>query len=245
MNLINLVWNEIIKEFHNTYYFKWQWIGEFITLIIFYNFLSFLAKESVNSITYGIWFYSVLIIGDISGKISIEMRTGTLEQIYLSSFSTITLFLAKIIASILRAMLIVIIFLSIFWSLGYANFSSINFNILLFSLGITPSLLGISLFMGGLTVVQKDVSWLMNILNNGFLFLSGIFIPIENFSLKIQMISLTSPVTLAVRAVQENQNLFTYFENVIVINLIYFILGIVFFLFSEKKAQKNGVLEYY
>jgi hypothetical protein len=65
-----------------------------------------LTQKTEAGVAYGIWFYSVLIIGDISGKVSLKMRSGTFEQIYLSSIPIPMIFLSKIITSIFRAFII-------------------------------------------------------------------------------------------------------------------------------------------
>src|SRR5690242_18248310 len=126
MKLLKIIWNEIKKEFFNTWSYKWQWIGEFVSLIAFFFFLRALTQEvQMTGVSYCIWFYSVLIIGDISGKISMEMRSGTFEQIYLSSISPWVLFISKVIASILRALAVAAFFLALLGLAGYINSSSI------------------------------------------------------------------------------------------------------------------------
>jgi ABC-2 type transport system permease protein len=243
MKFLKIIWNEIKKEFFNTWSYKWQWIGEFVSLIAFFFFLSALTQEiRMTGVSYCIWFYSVLIIGDISGKISMEMRSGTFEQIYLSSIPPSVLFISKVIASIFRAFVIVAFFLTSLGLAGYINISSINFRVISALLCITPGLFGISFFIGGLTIILKDVSWLTNIINNSFLFLSGVFLSIRSLPIALQKISSMIPTTQAVILVNQNQLDFNNLLITIVTNLLYFGMGIFFFFFCERKAKTKGIL---
>lgn len=242
---LKIVWNEIKKEFFSTWSYKWQWLGECISLISFFFFLNALSQEiRMTGVSYCIWFYSVLIIGDMSGKISMEMRSGTFEQLYLSSISPSFLFVSKIIVSIIRSFSIISIFLLFFYMTGYVNIHSISFKVILSLLCISPGLVGISFFIGGLTILLKDVSWLINIINNSFLFLSGIFLSPESLPKSFQRISASIPTTQAIRISQEQIDVCNL-VTVLVINLAYFVIGISMFFFCERKAKNNGILGYY
>lgn len=241
--LFNIVWNEIKKEFLNTWSYRWQWFGEFISLFAFFFFLNMLTQKTEAGVAYGIWFYSVLIIGDISGKVSLEMRSGTFEQIYLSSIPIPMIFLSKIITSIFKAFIIMTTLLMLFWTFGYVHLSYFNYNIFYALMMITPGLFGISLLIGGLTILLKDTGWLINIINNGFLFLSGIFLPLDSLPHQLQKISSMIPTTQAISSLNEFS--LNDFFMIMILNFSYLGLGIFCFFLCERKAKIKGILGHY
>ena len=108
---------------------------------------------------------------------------------------------------------------------------------------VTPGLFGISLLIGGLTILLKDTGWLINIVNNGFLFLSGIFLPLDSFPHQLQKISSMIPTTQAISSLNEIS--LNDFFMIMIINLSYLGLGIFCFFLCEKKAKIKGILGHY
>lgn len=245
MMFFKIVGNEIKKEILTAWSYRFQWFGEFLSLLIFFIFLIALAREKqVAGISYCLWFYSILIVGDISGKISTEMRSGTFEQIYLSAIPIPFLLLAKVFSAIVRSFIIMASLFILIWSLGYINISNINYLSLAFILLIiTPGLLGLSLFLGGLTILLKDTGWMLNILNNSLLFLSGIFMPIESLPTWLQYVSDLSLITQAIEFIKVSDH--SNESHLLVISFFYLFLGIIVFLFCEKKAKLKGSLGHY
>lgn len=241
--IINCVLNEIKKEFLYTLSYKWQWVGEFISLFAFFFFLSLFNPKSEASVAYGIWFYSILLIGDISGKVSIEMRSGTFEQLYLSSIPIPILFMSKAATSIFRAFIIMSSLLILFFMFGFFDLSFLNIKIFFVLMMITPGLFGISLIVGGLTILLKDAGWLVNVINNVILFLSGIFLPLDSLPHNLQKISLMIPTTQAINSL--NNFAVNNFVASTFVNFTYLGLGIIFFILCERNAKKRGVMGYY
>ncbi len=247
MKFLRLLRNEIEKEVATTLSYRSQWVGEFLSLIIFYLFLSKLPdKLELSVLSYSLWFYSMLIVGDISGKISSEMRLGTLEQIYLSTYSVIHLLTAKIIASIARCGLLMFCLLLILTINSYANALYIpDLFFFLALLCITPGLFGISLLIGGITLIIKDAGWVVNVVNNSMLFLSGLFLSIEVFPHWVQKLSFAIPTTQAITLIHKKNILVMDWVIASCISLTYFLLGITFFFVCDKKAKAKGSLGHY
>lgn len=240
---IKIIWNEIKKEILTSWSYRLQWLGEFLSLLIFFMFLINLTEEKqIAAISYCLWFYSILIIGDISGKISTEMKSGTLEQIYLSIIPIPFLFFTKVISSIVRASLIMGGLFILLWGLGYLAIFNLPIKIVVFATAlITPGLFGLSLILGGLTILLKDIGWIINIVNNSLLFLSGIFIPLKTFPQWLQHIAQTSLITKAVEIINNNSitsNWFLLFIN----SFCYLLFGFIIFLCCEKRAKLTGTL---
>jgi ABC-2 type transport system permease protein len=242
---LRILWNEIKKEMLTAWSYRLQWLGEFLSLIVFFVFLIVVAKEKqIAGISYCLWFYSILIIGDMSGKISVEMRSGTFEQIYLSVIPIPLLLLAKLISSIVRSFIIMISLFSLISILGYINLLDVPIlKLSLVMLIVTPGLLGLSLLLGGLTILLKDVGWVINLINNSLLFLSGIFLPLESFPRWLQHASKLSIVTQSVEIIRTNGPTSELF--VIIISFIYLVIGFLSFHYCEKKAKLTGRLGHY
>ena len=240
-----ILWNEIKKEILTAWSYKLQWLGEFVSLLILFIFLVSLTKEKqIAGVSYCLWFYSILIIGDISGKISMEMRSGTFEQIYLSAIPIPFLLFAKVVSSIVRSFVIMSSLFSFIWVLGYITLSSLPIMRLTYVMFlITPGLFGLSLLLGGLTILLKDVGWMLNIINNSLLFLSGIFMPIESLPIWLQHVSHISLITNSIELIKVN-----HFNNelpLFMLSLIYLVFGGGIFLYCEKKAKLRGCLGHY
>jgi hypothetical protein len=241
--LLKLFGNEIIKELKITLTYKFQWFGELLAISIYYFYLShanFTTHFSIDG--YFIWFYSIILIGDLGGKIANEMKMGTFEQNYLSVFSLKTLFAAKLSASLIRATAILLVLQILFYT-SSNNFVSIQaFFVLLLLL---PSLIGIAFFLAGLTVLFKEIGWLSNILNNSLLFLSGIFISMELFPIWIHNFSLLFPTTLAKLILSSSSILEFPLKIYLLQSLLYPLLGSLVLIFSERQARKSGAISNY
>lgn len=240
---IKVMWNEIKKEILTSWSYRLQWLGEFLSLLVFFMFLIALTEEKqIAAISYCLWFYSILIIGDISGKISTEMKSGIFEQVYLSIIPIPFLFFTKIISSIVRSFLIMGGLFIFLWGLGFVTIFNLQIKIMVIATGIiTPGLFGLSLALGGLTILLKDIGWIINIVNNSLLFLSGIFIPLTTFPQWIQNIAQISLITKAVEIIKNDSTVFNWFE-LLVNSFCYLVFGFIIFLNCEKRAKLTGTL---
>ena len=240
-----IILNELKKELYTAWSYKGQWLGEFTSLIAFFFFLNAMTNHSmVTGSTYCFWFYSILIMGDISGKVSMEMHMGTFEQIYLSPIPISILFISKAITAILKSFIIMSMLLFFLSLLGYVNLSFFHQQTFLALLVITPGLFGISLFLGGLVMLLKNIGWIINIFNNSFLFLSGIFLSVDSLPNALQIISKLLPISQAVQILNGFADL-EYLLKIVTLNTFYFCIGLYFFYLCEKVAKKKGLLGYY
>lgn len=249
MIVLALFWSELKKEIIIAFNYKFQWAGDFLSLAVFYLFLAKLStKIEFQTLSYSLWFYSVLIIGDISGKISSEMRLGTFEQTYLSVFSLLTLFMVKVFVSIFRCIILMIVFLVFLTVVDFNCFNIFTFKcfVTIFAgLCITPGLFGFSLLVGGITLLIKDAGWISNILNNSMLFLSGIFLNIGSFPGWVQKIALLIPTTRAIQLINYNNQLLSEWGITFVLSFVYFAIGGIFFYFCDKRARVMGIVGYH
>lgn len=238
-----LVKNEILKELYTSFSYRLQWLGELLGVTIFYFYLSYISVGRGFSFdSYSIWFFSIALIGDLSGKIANEMNLGIFEQNYLSIFSIKKLFIAKIAASIVRIFSILIILQIMHF---FVSFQTIAVSSYLIMLAILPSLIGISFMLTGLTLILKDIGWLINILNNSLLFISGMFFASELFPKWIKSISFLFPTRLG----YEFYNPTLSPEWIIFMfcfqSCIYPLIGSIVLRFSETKARLSGCSGFY
>lgn len=240
---LKIIWNEVKKEVLTTWSYKLQWLGEFLSLLIFFMFLITLTDEKqIAAISYCLWFYCVLIIGGTSGKISTEMKAGTFEQIYLSIVPLPFLLFAKIVASIFRSFFIMVGLSILLLGFGYMTIFDLPIKLVFFvTILITPGLFGLSLILGGLTIILKDIGWIINIFNNILLFLSGVFIPIKSLSLWLQNLAHISLITKAVDIIKNDSFLSNWF-SLFLSSLCYLIIGFIVFVLCERKAKMAGTL---
>lgn len=247
VNLLKIIFNEIYKEILIMWSYKLQWMGEFISLIMFYMFLANIIVNNSSSssfesmLNYCIWFYSISIIGGMSTKITQESQAGTFEQIYLSIAPVVIIFFAKIFSSIARAALLMLLLLI---PLILTNSIIIDQEIIWYFfitiIIITPGLLGISLIIGGITLIYRDTGFLTNIFNNFLLIMGGAFLPVENFPSWLRLISEILPITHNVWSINNYNTFGATLIKVIVLNIFYFILGIFIFQLCEKRARLIG-----
>ncbi|MDR3549943.1 MAG: ABC transporter permease [Candidatus Babeliales bacterium] len=247
MNLLKIILNEIRKEVLIMWSYKLQWMGEFISLIMFYMFLANIIVNNSNSssfasmLNYCIWFYSISIIGGVSTKITQESQAGTFEQMYLSIAPVVLILFAKIFSSIVRAALLMLLLLI---PLVLTSFIIIDQGIILrffiTLILITPGLLGISLIIGGITLIYRDVSFLTNIFNNFLLIMGGAFLPVKNFPSWLRWISEMLPITHNIWLINSHNTFGVTIIKIALFNIFYFILGLSIFQLCEKKARLIG-----
>ncbi len=235
--------NEIQKEIYTIFSYRFQWLGELIGVSVFYYYLSFLSETRGFSFdSYSIWFFSIVLIGDLSGKIANEMNLGTFEQNYLSVFSLKKLFAAKIVAAITRVFSILFVLQILHF---FVTFQTISLSTYLIMVGILPSLMGISFALTGITLILKDTGWLVNILNNSLLFLSGVFFASEFFPSWIQMIAFYLPTRLG-EHLRNSTSLFDISISMVVLQCVFYpLMGIIILTLCEKKSRYEGSSAYY
>lgn len=248
--------NEIRKEFFLIWSYRIQWAFEILALTLFFFFLSYInltQSGELYLINYAIWFYATLIIGDMGGKLANEMRTGTFEQLCLASIPMTWILTARIFASIIRATVLfflLIVPLALFFSIP-VSFQHILLFFEVFFL-LIPGLLGLSFLLGGITLLIKDAGPIVNIVNNSMLFLSGGFIPLSAFPGSVRAFATHLPTTQAI-TIFKNQLEGTVGENSIYgdmtillgYSLLYLIVGVLFFLYCEKRVRIAGTLGHY
>lgn len=230
--------------------------GLIVTTLVFYGLflsaryiagpgtLQFGERLDAIVIGYVLWTLLIFVINNISIVLQIEAQTGTLEQLFLTPFGALKVFLARAIASLtLQLALIVGDLLLILVLTGR-------------QLSFPPSLLlplstvllgayGLAFIMGALALLFKRIQQLLGLFQFALLFL--LTIPTETLMGSLQGLRILLPMTLGAGLLRDlmarNQSLdFTQLMLALLNGLGYFVLGLFVFHWAEKQAKRQGIL---
>lgn len=155
--------------------------GIFIITSVFYGlFLStqYIAGpglklgDRLDSIIVGyiLWTMVTFILFDIAGNLQNEAQTGTLEQLFLSSYSAPRLFFTRAVANLLVQFLLIGVILLIIMTLT-GRFLSFPILLILPLLSIIFAGYGLSFVIGSFTLIFKRIQQLLVIVQFSLLFL--------------------------------------------------------------------------
>ncbi len=232
--------------------------GIFIITAIFYGlFLSarYIAGpglklgDRVDSIVIGyvLWTLVLFIITDVAGNLQLEAQTGTLEQLFLSRYAAIRVFLTRTLANLSLQMLLLLVILFIIMGL---TGSRLHFPILLVLPFITVLMgaYGIAFAIGSLALLFKRIQQLIGIFQFGLLFLLST--PIESWDGSLQIVGQLLPMAGGaglLRDLMARGESLNYTKLVIaaVNGVVYFALGLLLFYLAERVAKRRGMLSGY
>lgn len=196
---------------------------------------------------YVLWVLVLSVINDIAITLQIEAQTGTLEQVFLSSFSAATVFLARTVVSLaLRLILNVSLLLLI--TLVTGTRLSFPPSLLLPLCTLLLGAYGLSFLMGALALVFKRVEQVLGLFQFTFLFLLAV--PTETWLSRFQGLRLLLPMTMGADGLRQlmvsNQSLdISEFALALVNGIVYFTFGLLVFQWAERQAKQHGILSGY
>ncbi|MDY6900112.1 MAG: ABC transporter permease [Cyanobacteriota bacterium] len=228
------------------------------TTVIFYGLFlgagyvagsSFQLGDRLDSIIIGyvLWVLINFVMANIAGGLQSEAQTGTLEQLFLSRYGAVKVFLMRGLAYLtLEVLKIVIILFIIILLTG----SSLYFPPLLFLpfISVLLGAYGFSFIIGSIALLFKRVQQLLPLLLFPLLFL--LTIPTETWTGTPKFLALLIPMTpgagllRSLMARGDSLNLITLaiaFAN----GIVYFTIGLFFFRVAEKEAKRRGILSGY
>jgi len=175
----------------------------------------------------------------------IETREKSLERVLSSPISLNEILLGILFASTLYSLIITSIIAVIFIVMFTIEFNSLIVILLMF-LGIglmsfLGSLLGL-LIAANPTDMTSDVMIIINLVKFPLLFISGIFIPLQNSSPSLIVISFISPITFLtdlLRFCVDRSNFFAYSFDIIMLILWIIVLFIVSYVLHKKTMPKR------
>ena len=210
---------------------------------------SFQLGDRLDAIVIGyvLWILVNFVMTNIAGKLQYEAQTGTLEQLFLSRYSAVKVFLMRGLAYLALELLKIVIILFIIILL---TGSSLYFPPLLVLPFICVLLgaYGFSFMIGSIALLLKRVQQLLPLLLFPLLFL--LTIPTETWTGSPIFLAFLIPMTPGAGLLRdlmargEGLNLITLiiaFLN----GIVYFSIGLFLFKFAEKEAKRRGILSGY
>lgn len=261
MSMVLTTFNETRKGLIIFWDYKFSMIAQlfgifFILIgIMFFVGQGSITKEQVASTVIGfiVTFYAMETVSNMSWALMTEAQAGTLEQMYMSPASPQLIILGRSFASLLTAtveMGIVVIVTMLLFQVS-----------LPFTLDIIPillitiiGLLGFGYFVGGLTLIFKQVGPIANILQNFLLIGNGTFLPVSMMPAWLGAISLAFPSTYGIvlmrRIMLDGESLMMLVNDGSLMwlgaqSVFYFFLGWGIYQVCENIARKQGSLGQY
>ena len=105
-----VLYNEVRKSLIITWNYRANTAIELVTLVFVFVFISYFAgggeidSERLPGSLLGflVWYYAAFAISSMSGGITDEASTGTMEQLYMSPMPTWLVFLGRVIATFVK-----------------------------------------------------------------------------------------------------------------------------------------------
>lgn len=201
-------------------------------------------RVDVLVLSYILWMLVIASMSQIAYVLQEEAMTGTLEQLYLSAFSPLAVFLTRALAKLgftlaLTAGMLLIIMVLTGSRLYFAPVALLPLATLL------VGAYGVALAGGALALLLKRIQQLWAFVQFGFLFVLNI--PFETwdnvFGVFGQLLPLTASVGLLRDVMVRGLPLNTGDWLIAALNsLIYFVLGLLVFQWADRLARQKGVV---
>jgi ABC-2 type transport system permease protein len=230
----------------------------FITTIFFYAlFLStrYIAGPSLQFgdkldaiiVGYVLWSLVSFVLNRIAFDLQKEAQTGTLEQLFLSSFGATTVVLVRSLANLALQLIVTLGILLII--IGLTG-SSLNFPtaLILPLISVLMSAYGISLMVGALALIFKRIQQILAFFQFGLLFILAT--PIDSFTginlLLVKLLPMTTGAELLRDLMARGNNLdMAKLTFAFGCGAFYLGMGLFIFNLSEKAAKSRGIISGY
>jgi len=182
-----------------------------------------------------------------------ETQTGTLEQMYMSPLPSGLLLAGRSVASIFISSGMVILIGGILMLLLGIRIPVRLAGVPVFALTLA-GLYGFAFFLGGATLVFKQVNALSNLLTNMLLFLNGSFLTVERMPGWMEAFARSLPSTQGIdvlrRVVLDDMSLASVWKDgsmvwLTVHTVVFLLTGWGVFLWGERVARRRGLLGQY
>ncbi|MCU0570576.1 MAG: ABC transporter permease [Oculatellaceae cyanobacterium Prado106] len=254
--MLNLFLAELKRSWIQLLRYSTEVIGGIVaTTVIFYGLflstryiagpgLQFGDRLDAVIIGYVLWSLVLFIMGDVSGGLQNEARTGTLEQLFLSPYGASRLFLVRAIASLfiqLMTNLVILIIIIVITRTQLAFPPTLVIPLICVLMGAY----GLAFTVGSLALIFKQVQQLLSILQFGLLLLLAA--PTESWTGQLRWLGWVLPMTpgagllrdLMARGLPLNP------ERVAIAltnGIFYLGLGMLLFRWAEKITKRQGKL---
>lgn len=228
------------------------WIIAFPLIIIMFDSIAggYSTTNRIDSlIGFLVWDLCIGVLMFTTSSISEEVQNGTLENVLISpippvflfSIRTIVSFIRQAIQTFLVGIIIIIILQLPLLELNFLSFVIIFLTIIAVS--------GVSLALGGLAIVYKNVSSVVNVVGLLALFFTGAIISLDNLGILFTFIKYILPTAWGIDALRDSIT-FGSVDSFVIWGLSFqavlcVCLGIFIFYWGFKYAQRQGTLGIY
>lgn len=193
-----------------------------------------------------LWFLALMAMQGIGWEITTEATRGTLEQLYMSPVATWKILLARMIGNIgINIILMTVILIMSMLTTGQWLVFDIVTLIPLFVILII-GMLGVGFMIAGLAILFKQISSFLQVIQ--FVFLALVMVPIS-LSPYLELLPIVRASSMIREAMIESSTIFNFSLSswlLLIINaVVYFIVGIVLYKISERRAMNRGLLGQY
>jgi len=210
---------------------------------------SFQLGDRLDSIIVGyvLWVLVNFVMTNIAGKLQHEAQTGTLEQLFLSRYGAVKVFLMRGLAYLTLEVLKIIIILFIIILLTGSSLYFPPLLVLPF-ISVLLGAYGFAFMIGSISLLLKRVQQLLPLLLFPLLFL--LTIPTETWTGTPKFLAFLIPMTPGAGLLRDlmarggDLNFITLL--IAFINgTVYFSIGLFLFRVAEKEAKRRGILSGY
>lgn len=210
---------------------------------------SFQLGDRLDSIVIGYVLVNLItfVLANIAGRLQYEASTGTLEQLFLSRYGAVKVFLMRAIADLIIELITII---SILLIVILLTGSRLNYPLELFLpfIALVLGTYGFAFIMGAISLLFKQVQQILSIVQFSLLFL--LITPPEtwtgNAKILVQLFPMTSGADLLRDLMARGDSLnLTKLAIAFVNGSVYFCLGLFLFQLAEREAKRRGILTGY
>lgn len=238
-------------------------LGVFISTITFYFLFmgaSYIAGPSgslatstgaerldVLVIGYILWILTIFVLNETTNSLEAEAKTGTLEQLFLSPHSAVTVFFLRALAGLAIRLMLIAVSLGLILLITGSRLAFPPLLVLPLAT-MLMSAYGFAFILGGLVLLFKQVRQILGALQFGLLLLIGA--PVENFTGLSRTLAFLAPMTPSAGLLRDlmarSQGLEWGMLAIALANgLVYLALGFVCFRRAERTAKQRGLLSGY
>lgn len=250
----------LLAEFRRSSALYWRYPGDVLSglAMLFITFFALLMGAQyiagpaaqlgsrMDSLILGYWLWtlSIFALTNTANMIQSESVAGTLEQLYLSPYGPLRIFVARAIASLGLNLLTSGILLGVMLLLTGRRLD-FSLHLLAPLFAVLLGAYGVGLTLGGLALVMKQVSRLVNLTQFFILFL--VVVPIEETaSTWVRFIPIASGAALLRDVMARRSELDPgWLATALLVGTLTFVLGVGAFRIADRRARHLGLLSQY
>lgn len=257
--MLDLLSGELLRNLRLYVRYPLEVVGGIVTMSISFYALFMGARymagpltqfgERLDAVILGYWLWTIVLFAlhSTASDLQSEAVAGTLEQVYLSPYGPLRVFLVRAMVTLLLNLAITSTLLVIMLGLTGRR--------LTFRVDVLPPLAtvllgsyGLGLGLAGLALIYKRVGQVMSLSQFALLFL--VMMPIENLQGHARIVGLALPIApgaMLLRSVMVHGGGLSG-QGLLVATLgaaSYFVVGVTLFHAADRIARRRGVLGHY